>query len=469
MSAAGMYDVAIIGAGPGGYVAGIRAAQLGLTACIVEKDTPGGVCLNWGCIPSKTLIHHAAEYAGLKDLETLGISIDRSGFRYGDVHARSRESAKALAGGVASLLRKNKVEVIKAVGSLIAPGKILLQNGQSPDKQITAKNIIIATGSRPLTVKNFEFDERAVLSSSGILALTELPKRLVILGAGAIGCEFAYVMNAFGVKVTLVEMAGHILPAEDGEIANILAGSMQKHGIEILVNARARSWRRMENGAAVSIDSGGKSVEIKADRILAAFGRSPNTEGIGLERVGIELDARGFIVTRDYCETSRKGIFAIGDVISTPALAHVASKEAEIAVEYIAGHAPANKGIDLSLVPSAVYCEPQVAGFGLREEVAARDKIKFKKSVFPYRGAGKSIAIGKPDGMVKILSDPDTGELLGAQIVGYAATELIHELLLARSGELLAQDVSEMIHAHPTLSEAVMEAARGIFGKPIHS
>lgn len=462
------YDLAILGAGPGGYVAGIRAAQLGLSACIIEKDTPGGVCLNWGCIPSKTLIHHATEYAGLKDLETLGVRIDRTGFRYSDVHARSRAAAKTLAGGVVSLLRKNKIEVIKATGSLAGPGEILLQNGQSPAKKVMAKNIIVATGSRPMAVKGFAFDEQTVLSSSGILALTELPGSLVILGAGAIGCEFAYVMNAFGVKVTLVEMGAHILPAEDEEAANILAASMRNHGIEILVNARAKSWRKSEDGAIVGIETGGKAAEIRANRILAAFGRTPNTEGIGLETVGIKTDARGYIATGDYCQTSCKGIFAIGDVIDTPALAHVASKEAEIVVDYIAGHAAAHARIDLSLVPSAVYCEPQVAGFGLREEAATRDKIKFRKSVFPYRGAGKSIAIGKSEGMVKILSDPDSGELLGAQIVGYAATELIHELLLARSSELLAEDVGGMIHAHPTLSEAVMEAARGIFGKPIH-
>ena len=459
------YDVAVIGAGPGGYVAGIRAAQLGLSVCVIEKDQPGGVCLNWGCIPSKSLIHHAGEFLALRGMEALGVKIDRSGFKYAEVQARSRQAAKTLADGVAALLRKNKVELIKASASIAAPGKIALQGG-SGVHSVAAKNIVVATGSRPLAVPGFALDERLVLSSSGLLALTELPESMVILGAGAIGCEFAYVMNAFGVKVSLVEMAAHILPSEDLEVAQVLAASMRQAGIDILTQARADSWRKTGTGVAVAVTAAGKTLELGAACILAAVGRTPNSGGIGLEAAGVELDARGYVLTGDYGQTSVPGIYAIGDITTSPALAHVASREAEIAVEHIAGHSPQDRRVDPLLVPSAVYCEPQVAGFGLREDAAAG--IKFRKSVFPYRGAGKSVAVGKPEGLVKILTDADSGEILGAHIAGCNATELVHELLLAKSGELLAEDLARMIHAHPTLSEAIMEAARGVFDKPIH-
>jgi dihydrolipoamide dehydrogenase len=275
-------------------------------------------------------------------------------------------------------------------------------------------------------------------------------------------------MNAFGVRVALVEMSDHILPAEDFEVAAILDSSFRKAGIEIHTKARATSWRKAKGGVVVTISVGDKTEDIQADVILAAFGRVPNTDGIGLESVGVKTDTRGYIVTGDYCQTTVPGIFAIGDVTTTPALAHVASREAEIAIEHIAGYASPDKRINPALVPSAVYCEPQIAGFGLREDYAKENGIRYKKSTFPFRGAGKSIAIGKTEGLVKVLTDPATGELLGAHIAGHSATELIHELLLAKSSELLAEDVAHMIHAHPTLSEAIMEAVRGVYDKPIH-
>jgi dihydrolipoamide dehydrogenase len=288
------------------------------------------------------------------------------------------------------------------------------------------------------------------------------------LGAGAIGCEFAYVMNAFGVQVTLIEMGEHILPAEDFEVAQVLEASLRKSGIDIRTKTRALSWQKGADGLQVRVAAGGKEEVIVAEKILAAFGRTPNTAGLGLEALGVKLDARGYVVTGDYGQTSVKGIFAIGDIVATPALAHVASKEGEIAVEFIAGHTPSCRRIPEDLVPSAIYCEPQVAGFGLREDKAAARGIRFKKSVFPFRANGKSVAVGKTDGLVKVLADPDTGEILGAHICGSNATELIHELALARSGELLGDDLAEMIHAHPTVAETIMEAAKGLGGKPIH-
>ena len=463
-----LYDVAIIGGGPGGYVAAIRAAQLGLSAAIVEKDTLGGVCLNWGCIPSKSLIHHATEFRSLQYMEAFGVRVDRSGFDYAAVHAKSRLAAKTLANGVSGLLRKNKVDVFNATASIAAPGKINLSGGESIQRSLSAKNILIATGSRPLAVPGFEPDEQDILSSSGILALTKLPRTLVILGAGAIGCEFAYLMNAFGVRVTLIEMAEHILPAEDLEVARVLDTSLRQSGIDIRTAARALSCKKTAEGQFIRLESDGKTSEIAAQKVLAAFGRTPNIAGLGLKEVGVELDGRGYVVTGDYGQTSVAGIFAIGDVVSSPALAHVASREGEIAVEFIAGHRPVHKRIAEDLVPSAIYCEPQVAGFGLREDAAREKGIRFTKSVFPFRAVGKCVAVNKTEGLVKMLCDPDTGEILGAHIVGSNATELIHELLMARSSELLADDIVQMIHAHPTVAEAIMEAAKGIKGQPIH-
>lgn len=459
------YDVTIIGAGPGGYVAGIRAAQLGLKACVIEKDEPGGVCLNWGCIPSKSLIHQAEQFMSLKEMEAVGVKVDRATLDYKKVQVNSRQAVKALTGGVRGLLKKNKVDLIKGTAIIAAKGVVKVDGA----REIKSKNIIVATGSKSMMVPGFDCDEKQVLSSDGILAATELPRSLIILGAGAIGCEFAFVMNAFGVRVTLIEMAEHILPTEDFEAAQVLDQSFKKEGIDVLAGCRAKSLERAQDGVTVVVESEQTGArELKADKALVVFGRVPITDGIGLDKVGVKTDKRGYILVGDYCETNVKGIFAIGDVTPTPALAHVASKEGEIAVEFIAGHKPATRNVDPDLVPSAIYCEPQVAGIGLREDQAKRDGIKYKKSVFPYRGAGKTVAVGKTDGLVKVLTDPDTGELLGAHIVGHNATELIHELLLAKSSELLPQDIADMIHAHPTISEALMETLRGVDGQPIH-
>ncbi len=462
------YDIAVIGAGPGGYVAAIRAAQLGLSVVVVEKDALGGVCLNWGCIPSKSLIHHAAEFASLAHMEAFGVRIDRSGFDYTAVHARSRLAAKILAEGVRGLLSKNKVKVVKATATVSGPGRVALRGADGETGTLRARNIVIATGSRPLAVPGFVPDERNILSSTGILAAAQLPRSLAILGAGAIGCEFAFVMNAFGVRVTLIEMGEHILPAEDHEAAQVLDRSLRKSGVDIRTKTRAVSWQNGASGLKVRIETEDRAEDIEAGKVLAAFGRTPNTSNLGLEAAGVKLDECGFVITGDYGQTSVMGIFAIGDVVATPALAHVASKEGEMAVEFIAGHVPRLRRVPEDLVPSAIYCEPQVAGFGLREDGAAAKGIRFKKSVFPFRATGKSVATGETEGFVKMLIDPDTGEILGAHIVGSNATELIHELVLARSCELVGEDIAQTIHAHPTLAEAVMEAARGSSGKPIH-
>lgn len=462
------FDLLIIGAGPGGYVAAIRAAQLGLKTAIVEKSELGGVCLNWGCIPSKNLIHQANTFHSLTEMEAVGVKIERSNLDYTKVYEKSRQVVKTLTGGVAHLLKKNKVEVIKGTAKITGRKEVTVHSEEADEFKITAKNLLIATGSRPMQVPGFECNEQQVLSSNGILALKQLPQSLVILGAGAIGCEFAYVMNSFGVKVTLIEAAEHILPSEDFETTAVLAKSLKRDGIEVLEQSRALSLEKTDHNVIVTVDNINGQQQIIAEKVLVVFGRVPNTEGLGLIEMGVKLDERGYVISGDYGETHSAGIYAIGDITSTPALAHVASKEGELAVEKMAGHHSDEKTVNLELVPSAIYCEPQVAGFGLQEEQAKKAGIKVKKSTFAYTGAGKTIAIGKPEGLVKVLCDAQTNEILGGHIVGHNATELIHELLLAKNAELLPVDIANMIHAHPTISETIMEVMRGIDGEPIH-
>lgn len=465
------YDLIVIGAGPGGYVAAIYAAQLGLNVAVVEREkAPGGVCLNWGCIPSKNLIHQAEVFHSLKEMEAVGVGVDRSGLDYAKVHASSRQVVKTLTNGVRSLLKKNKVEVITGCAKISAKGEVSV-DGKS---KLHADNILVATGSRPMQVPGFECDEQQVLSSNGVLAMTRLPASMIILGAGAIGCEFASVLNNFGVKVTLVEAMEHVLPSEDFETCAVLDRCLQRDGIDVRTATRAAKLTKTANSVTVILqNSNGETDQVTAEKALVVFGRVPNTEDLGLPEMGVKTDGRGYVEIGDYCQTSATGIYAIGDITRTPALAHVAAKEGEIAVAHMVngsalplGH---EKSVDPMAVPSAIYCEPQVAGFGLREDTAIARGIVLKKSVFNYTGAGKSIAVGKPEGLVKILCDPKTDELLGAHIVGHNATELIHELLLARNSELLPEDIANTIHAHPTVSEAVMEAVRGVNGKPIHA
>ena len=457
------YDVVIIGAGPAGYVGGIRAAQLGLSACVIERDKPGGVCLNIGCIPSKALIHQAEIFSSIKDLETMGVKVDAGGLDYSVVFKKSRTAADTLSRGVNSLLKKNKVPLIAGEAKITAKGEVTLSDG----KKIRGKNILVATGSRPKVIPGFEFDEKVVISSDGALMLEKLPKRVFILGGGAIGCEFAHVFNAFGCEVTLVEMLDHLLPLEDAETVAVLEKDFTKRGIKVHTQTKATAMKKTSGGATVTIEGkDGKRSDVDVDQVLVVVGRDPNTEDIGLESLGIKTE-RGFVAVGDYYETSVKGVYAVGDVTSSPLLAHVASKEAEIAVEHIAGHDTPKK-VDPMAIPGAVYCEPQVASFGLNEEAAKKQGVNFKKATFPYRGAGKSVAVERPEGMVKVLFDPKTHEILGAHVVGADATELIHELLLAKSAELLPEDIATMIHAHPTLSEAVMESMRSAEGWAIH-
>lgn len=458
------YDVLIIGSGPGGYVAGIRAAQLGLKAAVIEKDKTGGVCLNIGCIPSKALIHQAEIYHAIPELAAMGIQTDISGFDYLKVFEKSRQAADRLSRGVAFLLKKNQVELIQGEAIQVKPGEISLQDG----RKLTGKAIILATGSRPREIPGFPFDEQDILSSTGALMLQTLPKSLLILGSGAIGVEFAHIMNAFGVEVHLVEMLDRILPLEDDEVIDVLHRSFKKRGIKMDTSTKALSQTLVDGKRQVVLEGqDGKQKTSTADKILVSVGRVPNTAGLGLAEAGVTLDAGGFVQVGDFYQTDVPGIYAIGDIVRTPLLAHVASKEGELVVEHIAGQVVEPR-LDPLSIPGATYCEPQVASFGYTERQAMAKSIAYKKSVFPYRGAGKSVAVDQTDGMVKVLTDPATGEILGAHIVGADATELIHELLLARKSELLPEDIAGMIHAHPTMAEILMEVMRETDGHAIH-
>lgn len=457
------YDLVIVGAGPGGYVAAIRASQLGLKSVVIEKEAPGGVCLNWGCIPSKALIHQAEIAHSVADLTNMGATVDMSSLDYSKVHKKSRDAAGKLSKGVQSLLKKNKVDYVEGTAKFVGPHEVSVDG----KKTITGTNLMIATGSRPREIPGFEFDGKKILSSRDMLSLTQLPKKLVILGAGAIGLEFAYVMNAFGVEVTVVEMLDQILPLEDADAVDVIAKAFKRYGITSLTGTKAKSVDTKGKGIKLTVeDAKGGEQTLAADMMLVAVGRAPNTEGLGLEDIGVTTD-RGFVVVGDYYQTSVQGVYAIGDVTNSPLLAHVASKEGEIAVERMAGHHPEPR-IDPDLIPSAVYCEPEIGSFGHTEKEAKEAGLNFKTAVFPYRGAGKSVAVEKSEGIVKLVYRADTGEILGGHVAGYNATELVHELMLAKKAELLPEDIATMVHAHPTLSEAVMEGARTAEGWAIH-
>ena len=458
------YDLLIVGAGPGGYVAAIRAAQLGLKTAVIEKDKPGGVCLNVGCIPSKALIHQAEIFNSIKGLSDMGIKVDQQAFDYKKVYEKSRTAADQLSKGVQFLLKKNEVELIQAEATEISKGQVKLSDG----KKLSGKNVIIATGSRPREIPGFEIDEKSILSSTGALMLQKLPESMLVIGSGAIGVEFAHIMNAFGVEIHLVEMLDRILPLEDDEAVDVLYKSFKKRGIKMYTSTKAVSQKSVDGKLEVVLeDSGGKKKTLHVEQILLSVGRAPNTENLGLDKLGIETDKGGFISVGDYYETSVSGIYAIGDITRTPLLAHVASKEGEIAAEHIAGKKTV-KSLDPLSIPGATYCEPQIASFGYTERQAKEKKINYKKLVFPYKGIGKAVAVEQAEGLVKVLIDAETEELLGAHIAGAAATELIHELLLARSSELLPEDIASMIHAHPTLSEGIMEALREAKDGAIH-
>jgi len=468
------YDLLVIGSGPGGYVAAIRAAQLGQRAAVVERGSVGGVCLNIGCIPTKAIIKQAEIYRNISRLESMGVRVDASGFRYENVFNASRKAAETLSKGVAYLLKKNKIELITATARLVSEHEVALDavdtasGEKSAGRALSARAIIIAAGSRPKSVPGLDFDGKFILSSDDALMMKELPRRALIVGAGAIGAEFAHIMNAFGSEVYLVEMADKMLPASDGEVSALVRRSFMKRGIKVYTSSTVSSYAVADGSVNAVITGSGGNTAITVDKIFVMTGRAPNSEGIGLEKTGVNT-AKGFIETGDYYKTNVKSIYAIGDVAAgAPMLAHVASKQGEIAAEHIAGSPPAHPRIDPADIPSVVYCEPSVAAFGLTEERAPAQCGVVVKAAFPFKACGKAVAAEESEGFVKILADPLTGGIAGAHIVGAGASELIHELLIAKNTGGGVGVLAGAIHAHPTLSEAVMEAARMIGGRAAH-
>ncbi len=467
------YDLVVIGAGPGGYVAAIRASQLGLCVAIVEKDQPGGVCLNIGCIPSKSLIHQARLFSeGRALIEKAGGMVSLEGFNYQTIWRASRLAAERLSKGVSFLLKKNKIDLIKGVARLAGASSVAV-DGPEGEQHLRAGAIILATGSRPRSIPGFDIDEQRILSSTGLLMRDSLPRRLLILGAGAIGMEFAYIMRAFGVSVTVVELLPRVLPLEDEEASKIVEKQFRARGVSIHIGARAASAETVGDHLVVhGTDSNNTPFDIETDAVLVSIGRTPNTEGLGLESLGMRME-KGFVVTGDYHETSCAGIYAIGDITTYPQLAHAASKAGEIAAERIAHLLrgtpnPQEKTLDRNRIPSAVYCEPEVASFGLSEAKAKEAGIRHAIARFPYRGNGRAVATEAPEGQAKIVFDPDSHGILGASLVGEGAADLIHEILLAAQAELTLEDVADLVHAHPTVSEVLMEAAKAGLEKAIH-
>ena len=458
------FDVTVIGGGPGGYVAAIRAAQLGMKVGIVEKEKLGGICLNWGCIPSKALLKSAELMHSFKRAEEFGFTYKDLTVDWSKIIKRSRDVSERIVKGVEYLMKKNKIDVVPGTGKLTGKTTIeVSRDGKTTDK-ITSKFIILATGARPRSIPGVTIDRKAVITSTEAMTLEKQPKSLIVIGGGAIGVEFAYFYNAFGTKVTIVEMLPSLLPKEDREITKILESSLKKQGIEILTATKVESVS-LEGGVKVKVADKDTKRTLSADLALMAVGVQGNIESIGLESVGIKAE-RAMILTTEFQQTNVPTIYAIGDVAGPPWLAHAASHQGIVAADHIAGKA--KHGIDRTNIPSCTYCHPQVASIGLTEEDAVKAGHAIKVGRFPFRPLGKAMAIGESEGTVKLVFDERYGELLGAHIIGPEATELIAELGMAKALETTYSEILHTMHAHPTLSEAVMEAAGQAFNEAIH-
>jgi dihydrolipoamide dehydrogenase len=459
------YDVAIIGSGPGGYVAAIRAAQLKLKTVLIERENLGGICLNWGCIPTKALLKNAEVYSLFKNAKDFGFSVDNLSFDFSKVIQRSRKVADTNSKGVDFLMKKNKIDVVMGDAKLNAPSKIAITTQDGNQSEINAKHIIIATGGRPRTLPNVKFDGEFIIEYRKAMSLTKQPDSMIIIGAGAIGVEFAYFYNEMGTKVTIVEMLDQILPIEDKEIADILTRSFKRKKIDIHTSTRVESVKKKGKGVEVEISAKDKKVTIRADVALIAIGIQGNVEDLGLKEAGVKFD-QGFIAVNEWYETNVKGIYAIGDITGPPLLAHVASHEGIVCIEKIASID--THPVDYGSIPGCTYCNPQVASIGMTEARAKEAGYDVQIGRFPYAASGKARAIGERDGLVKLIFDKKYGELLGAHIIGAEATELIAELGMAKSLESTPVEISKTMHAHPTLSEMIMEAAADAQGEAIH-
>lgn len=464
------YDAIIIGGGPAGYVAAIRCGQLGLTTAVVEREALGGTCVLWGCIPAKALLESAALANRLKHAGEHGITLGDVTLDYGPAMKRSRAVSTQNSKGVEFLFKKNKVVYLKGTARIVDPKTVEVTTTDGKTERHEAKRaLVVATGSRVrgLPQIGLELNKTTVLSSDEVLVLGTAPKSMVVVGAGAVGCEFSDVFNAFGTKVTLVEVAPRILPIEDADSSTEVARSFRKRGIDVLTTAKISNVRVGPDSVQMTVESEGKTTELDVEKVLVAAGRAPNVENSGLREAGVKLSERGFVEINERFETSVPGIYAIGDVSGGPMLAHKGSREGHVLADLIAGEHP--HLVNYKNIPSCTYCHPEVASIGLTEEQAKDQGLEYKVGKFPFSANGRARTSGETDGFVKIIRDTKYGEILGAHIVGAHATELIHELAVARENEYTVEEIDLAIHAHPTLSEAVAEAALDSLGKMIHA
>lgn len=456
------FDLVILGGGPGGYVAAIRAAQLGLKTAVVEREALGGVCLNWGCIPSKSLLRNAEVLALFQRAETFGIAVSGLQADFGQAIDRSRGVVDRMVKGVQFLLRKHGVTVYKGDGFIRSTGEIEVSDG----RVLRCKHLIVATGARSRDLPGIKIDRQRVITSREALALRDLPRRIVIIGAGAVGMEFAYVWRTYGSEVTLVEALPHLLPQEDEEIAVIAERGYEKLGVAFRTGVKVVSARANGDGVAVQVEGAGGSATLDADLALVAVGVQGNSDGLGLEALGVEL-RNGFIPVDEKMATNVFGVYAIGDVTGPPLLAHVASAQGVACVEWIAGKTPPT--LDYVQMPRATYCQPEVASIGLTETQVQQREIPYVVGRFPFRANGRALAMAEPEGMAKVIAERDSGDLLGVHLIGAGVTELLGELSLARTLEATPASLGYTVHAHPTLSEVVKEAALSACGEVIHA
>ncbi len=459
------FDLVVVGGGPGGYVAAIRAAQLGMKTAVVEREHLGGICLNWGCIPTKALLRSSEINHLLHRLGDFGFSADNIRFDIDKVVKRSRGVAKQLATGVGFLLKKNKVTVVDGAGKLAGAGRVAVEKDGKPVATLTAKHIILATGARARQLPGIEADGKLIWTYKEAMVPPAMPKSLLVIGSGAIGIEFASFYRNMGADVTVVEVMDRVLPVEDEEISAFAKKAFEKQGLKILTSATVKGVKKGADNVTVTVEAGGKSQEITVDRVISAVGIVGNVENLGLEGTNIKVD-RTHVVIDEFCRTGEPGVYAIGDLCGPPWLAHKASHEGVICVEAIAGLHP--HPMDFANIPGCTYCMPQVASVGLTEAKAKAAGHEVKVGRFPFIGNGKAIALGEPEGMVKVVFDAKTGELLGAHMVGAEVTEMIQGYAIARTLETTEQDLMHTVFPHPTVSETMHEAVLDAYGRAIH-
>lgn len=459
------FDLIVLGSGPGGYVTAIRASQLGLKTAIVERESLGGVCLNWGCIPTKALLKSANVFEYINHAEDYGLKVDSADKDFGAVVKRSRSVAEGMSNGVQFLMKKNKIEVIMGEGKVLPGKKIEVKDSEGKTKTISAKNIIIATGARSRELPNLPQDGKKIIGYRQAMVLPEQPKKMVVVGSGAIGVEFAYFYNAMGTEVTVVEYMPNIVPVEDEDVSKQLERSFKKSGIKVMTNAEVTGVDTSGDGCVVTVKNKKGENKIECDVVLSAVGVQANIENIGLESVGIKTE-KGKIQVNDFYATNVDGYYAIGDCVPGQALAHVASAEGIICVEKIAGHNP--QPLDYGNIPGCTYCSPEVASVGMTEKSAKEAGYEIKVGKFPFSASGKAKAAGHSDGFVKVIFDAKYGEFLGCHMIGANVTEMIAEAVVARKLETTGMEIVKSVHPHPTMSEAVMEASAAAYDEVIH-